>query len=317
VRSSLLKTLALPLLCFSIQTQAEEVDQFSNLHLPLADARTIVNAKTNFFFEKSIAEANEYGDCNENELLDRMHHYLSFKNTLNGGEFNKWLVKSSDVPRHEIRIKDSVYGEFGFFNAIFFKLGHPPSREIRIGQLRVGTDKLDHFLSRGLKYYKELQGTPPTQSELEALLDRNRQLEAGLWGQWPTGVFSYGDLASNYQGMRFWFHLFGKNSKALGKNMGPFVSCENHQWKKTKDFDWSLYLDDSMLETINCSQFADESLAQSFKTQLARISHQHDRKIQCPMDAKRFNAMKAKYDDLGISRFIINRAGISSQYHAQ
>ena len=48
-----------------------------------------------------------------------------------------------------------------------------------------------------------------------------------------TGVFSYGDLSANFNGMRFWNHVLQKNDDILGSehNLGPYVTCSADKWQ--------------------------------------------------------------------------------------
>lgn len=75
---------------------------------------------------------------------------------------------------------------------------------IRIGDTLVGTDKLGHFISQGLKYYRShLAGW----SE-ERIAGRGRFNERWIFGQATTSVYSNADLVANWEGYRFFRSLF-------------------------------------------------------------------------------------------------------------
>ena len=73
--------------------------------------------------------------------------------------------------------------------------------------------------------------------------------ETGYFGAMTTGVHSYGDLVSNYQGMQFWIDLLGK----YGHVDQPFVQCVDNKWKMMKEFRWERYVDAGWDESINCN----------------------------------------------------------------
>ncbi len=109
-----------------------------------------------------------------------------------------------------------------------------------------------------------------------------------------TGVFSYGDLSANFNGMRFWNHMLQKRDDVLGVayNVGPYVRCEAGKWKTTEfKIDFRNYVDASM-----------ES--RGF--------------YQCPRDVKLLEQMQTKYNvlmahdptGLTISHWIINMKGL-------
>ena len=53
-------------------------------------------------------------------------------------------------------------------------------------------------------------------------------------GAYGTGVMSYGDLAANFNGMRFWNHILGKRKDILNQDLGPYVKCKDRKWVVNK-----------------------------------------------------------------------------------
>ena len=136
-----------------------------------------------------------------------------------------------------------------------------------------------------------------------------------------TGVFSYGDLSANFNGMRFWNHMLQKRDDVLGfeYNAGPYVRCEAGKWKTTEfKIDFRNYVDASMDESINCRKLATKGGVTQSKTAMeSRGFH------ECPRNAKLLEQMHAKYNilmahdpsGLTISHWIINTKGIGQVNH--
>lgn len=295
-------------------SRAEEVDQFSSLAIPLRDSRLVMNTKVNELIGDAIDRSNaESRDCRESTLYHNLQHNFSFKNQLIGGVFNKWIVETPDVDRLEMKISSTIYGSFPFLDAPFFRLGHPDSREIQVGKFRIGTDKVDHFFSRGYKYFLSFKNLGRSLVALNSLLQSGLSLESGLWGQVATGVFSYGDLAANYHGLRFWNAVLADpNSQfdalAIGPSV-PYVSCQHHRWVQVRDFDWNRYIDDSWDETVNCNLFAEKSLVRKIRNEFARLSLSKGQHISCPMQKDRLVSLYKTYSHRGLARYLVNREG--------
>ncbi|MFC6672641.1 hypothetical protein [Marinobacterium aestuariivivens] len=64
----------------------------------------------------------------------------------------------------------------------------------------MGLDKLGHFFAQGWQYF-EL--TALGGGTLEQALALGREQEQGRYGYLTTGIFSYADLAANFNGWRF------------------------------------------------------------------------------------------------------------------
>lgn len=295
-------------------SRAEEVDQFSNYGLQLNDSRPVLNAKVNALMTEAIRHSNQLSSgCDPSRLYSSLHHYFSFKNQFIGGIFNKWIVESPEVDRNELKISATIYGDFPFLEAPFFRLGHPDSRELRVGQIKIGTDKIDHFFSRGYKYFLAFKRAGGTSTALKALLQDGFRLESGLWGQIATGVFSYGDLAANFHGLRFWNDVLGQPTNSGDyfwvAQSQPYVACQRQRWVQLRNFDWSRYIDDAWDETVNCNLFAEKSLAAKIKERLADLSINNNVVFACPMHKERLERLYENYQRRGLAQYLVNGKG--------
>ena len=75
----------------------------------------------------------------------------------------------------------------------------------------MGTDKIDHFFQQGYDYYARVTrieaaggGTPEA---IAAAVARGVRQEHNWFGTLASGVYSNGDLAANYAGMKFYLNL--------------------------------------------------------------------------------------------------------------
>jgi hypothetical protein len=122
---------------------------------------------------------------------------------------------------------------------------------VNIGNNLVGTDKLGHFLGIGKSYFNRMKNYHQT---LKQVMEYGENSEDKYFGGTTTGVHSFGDLVSNYEGLIFWQSLFG------GEN--PLIKCQEGVLIKNKSFDWMDYITDAWDESINCSTFRNEKINQ-------------------------------------------------------
>src|SRR5690606_31300933 len=125
---------------------------------------------------------------------------------------------------------------------------------INLGGHKIGVDKLEHLFDRGYAYFEEHY---LNKKGIEETLINGVWWEKALYGgkKWGTGVFSYGDLAANFNGMRFWNDILGKNRDVLGESIDPYILCHDNKWIQINQVDITHYIDASYDEAINCSKF--------------------------------------------------------------
>lgn len=185
---------------------------------------------------------------------------------------------------------------------LFASKGITMSGVMRVGDQTIGTDKLEHMFGQGFNYFTKnyLKGKGEIKAVKGGIFGEKFFLGGNKIG---NGVFSYGDLGANFNGMRFWNHVLQKRDDVLGvdHNIGPYIACENNKWVQVKELDFTDYIDDSMDESINCAKFPTEKTAQRFKDRLTKMG------MVCPMDTGRRDAMVVKYRQM--AKWIINTDG--------
>jgi len=131
---------------------------------------------------------------------------------------------------------------------------------IRLGDTLVGTDKLGHFVSQGLKYYRSaLAGW-----SAERIAWRGRVGERWLFGQATTSVYSNADLVANWEGLRFYGSLFDDGVVA-GKP--AIVRFARGGATVARGFDWRDHVNDYWDEALHPSHLS-PGLARHFAARL-------------------------------------------------
>ena len=289
-----------------LTAMAAEVDQFTRRNEFLSDSSELLNTKANLAIENSINAANLKGKaCSEKVLYKELRKY--FSNHVRG-ELIKDVLANPDMPKRHISLKDSVYRDWTFWDGLgmgFTLLSRKAitmSDVMRVGDQEVGVDKLEHMFGQGFSYFKK--NYLKEKGELAAV-KKGIFFEKYLLGgqKMGNGVFSYGDLSANFNGMRFWNHMLLLRDDVLGVdfNLGPYITCENNIWVKAKELDLKNYIDDSVNETINCSKFPSENTLNKFKDRLTLMG------TSCPVDQKRLDAVNLKYRHM--AKWIINPDG--------
>ncbi len=245
-------------LAFAGAASAYETDQYSNRLLPLADAAPELNRKTNDALTKIAADWRRGAD--RHAFAVEVYHALGGLHWVD--RIERFAMKSSIVeklPQYRWR---SVYrGAPIWATRVGFVFGIGAT--IRVGDSLLGTDKLGHFISQGLKYYRShLAGW----SE-ERIAWRGRFNERWLFGQATTSVFSNADLVANYEGYRFYRSLF-EDDVLAGK--GRIVRFTGAGAKIERPFDWRDHVNDYWDEALHPS-FLSPGLARFMSRRLPSL----------------------------------------------
>lgn len=246
--------------------RAAEADHFTLPEGQVADITDKVNNLANEGLARAIEDLNVAGGCDDSRAgEERLYERLTdvFSNHKKGQLVN--AIIDGDIPRTIIPLKESVYSEWTIWNG--FLLGRRGAAKsplalfplVRIGDTTVGVDKLEHMFGMGLRYFKKHYFEErPLVSVLKGGIFKEKTFLGG--NMLATGVFSYADLAANFNGMRFWNHMLQKRDDVLGaqQNAGPYLLCREGKWVKNAErpIDFRAYVDASMQESMNCSKFA-------------------------------------------------------------
>lgn len=302
------KFLGLGLMLVSGLSYGAEVDQFTRRDEPLKDSRELLNTKANIAITKSIKLANDKNQgCLEEPLYAELREYFAnhFK-----GELTKDVLSDPNIEKRIVNLPDSVYQDWSTWDGIgmgfslFSKKGLTMSGVMRVGDQTIGTDKLEHMFGQGFNYFKKnyLKNKGEVSAVKKGIFGEKFLLGGNKIG---NGVFSYGDLGANFNGMRMWNHMLQLRDDVLGadRNIGPYIACENDQWVQVKQIDFADYIDDSMDEAINCAKFPTQKTADKFADRLRIMG------MSCPMDQRKVDDLVVKYRQM--SKWIINTDGVA------
>ncbi len=304
----------------TVSSFSAETDQYTTRSQQMADSLNQINQIANEHLITAINSANQSQGCN-NIANDKYVLYTHLKKEFanhSKGEFTKKILHLDSLDTHVIPLKESVYGKWSIFNG--FLLGRKKAASsplalsplIKLNGYRVGIDKLEHMFGMGFIYFKQhhLKNRKLQRVLKGGILREKTALGGNILA---TGVFSYADLAANFNGMRFWNHMLQLEDDVLGKsyNIGPYIKCIQGEWTVNKEIDFSDYIDESMDESINCSKFASRSGLKKYKAAIKSI----DSSYKCPMSNDKVRAMELKYKtrlnkQRSISDWIINTNGI-------
>ncbi|MFL5785668.1 MAG: hypothetical protein ACJ76H_13715 [Bacteriovoracaceae bacterium] len=215
---------------FSLSGYALETDNYFVWNKELRDSSSYIDR----YFEEKISEAlttitsPETKTC-EQVTIEIAHNFAS--HLVHDNPVENWLfsVLSAEeiIPATLNWVEESIYREPYMFYIPWFGL----APNIQVNGFYFGTDKLSHFASTGMIYYKifqrELSKTKNTDLALKAAIDWGVRDEKSVHGFWASGVFSFADLESNYQGLRFYRNFCEGNSPYLQKKPSGHWSLSN------------------------------------------------------------------------------------------
>lgn len=249
-------------LCFALLAEsftllAFETDQYNLPAEPLADIGDEVSDYAAENIEKAFGKINagiaesqiclerksKKTNCDSVEKEKAKLKYLRSEAALAreifkllGGGIPPFTNSGTWMEKHEFKASPARY-KTSFKNSIF--KAFPPvywtiSETVRIYGAEFGTDKIAHFFQQGYTYYKiieraENKKMSPARA-LKKATNWGRMTEKTYYGVLVSGVFSNGDLAANYAGMKFYQSLT-REIKIGGKTRPPVLILENGFWK--------------------------------------------------------------------------------------
>jgi hypothetical protein len=227
-----------------------ESDQLTARLHELDDARQLANATANEMLARAIARTNVMaadadGTCRSDtatlshELARNIREVMG-KTTLipsrgeQGimyyGTYAAWL-ETGPIDRYTFTERNDIYSQVSFAENPIIATWAPAST-IRLGDVLLGVDKIDHFWVQGHLYYEKAhQGERDEQA-----VRYGTRTERMKWGMMTTGVFSYADLAANYDGYRFYRDLLQPGSILQRDEDGCVVQVEGFDWGSVVDW---------------------------------------------------------------------------------
>ena len=235
---------------------AYESDQLTGRDQPPADALVAANAELNRMLSVAVENLNGKTNCVGTDeamrvaLAREIFEVVGINTTIPArgklppmveGAYGAWL-ETGAIERRTFADREDIYGGVTFWeNAILDRFG--PASTIRLGNVLLGTDKIDHFWVQGYLYFKVSRwGQDP-----ERAIRWGTRTERTIWGLGSTQIFSFGDLAANYDGFTLYNELLSPESEFHRRPDG----CV----EQSRPFDWSEWVDWEYDEVLNPSVY--------------------------------------------------------------
>ena len=316
--------LSLFLLCHC--AAAAEIDSVTPRRVELEDSLAAINEIFNQRIKQGIENANAYSGvvtdpedldaidtdefCDEEvlyaELRKAIYQSLTASWGLKGYDLDKQLRSLLKQYSYSLSLNDSIYRDIDYLEGFSLNLKELSDVVTVSGHL-VGLDKIGHFFAQGWEYF-EL--THEDDHDIEQALDWGRRQEAGKFGYSTTGIFSFADLAANFNGWRFWNRVLLRQDDPLKGLIGNlfnrrYVSCDIQiidsirrrrvirAWAYNARFDFSDYIDGAWDEGSNCNSYADPFIEAKVTARINNV----DPDFKCPHKIDDCVQARDKYGD--------------------
>lgn len=249
-------------LVFCAVASANETDQFYDRDKPIADSTEVLNKKVN----ETIAEivARRRNDPKQKNIVNAVYRKLGGRRFVD--KLERWLIKSPEVEKREVRRRDSIYSGMPIWSTrTIYILGLGPT--LSVNNQLIGSDKISHFLSQGWKFHKRYQ----KYGSEEAAAKRSVFTERAIFGSAATGSFSNADLVANFEGYRFYRSLF-EDDVIPGKP--AILRWEDGRWVVQREFDWADHVNEYWDEALNMNSY-DVLLRKRMHKKLVNICPQY------------------------------------------
>ena len=221
---------------------ALETDQYFSWGRWLEDSTDIVNARVIFELEAVVDDLNRARHPDRISCEKVRGRFNSRFRMLLFNRLELWAVSSplvSRAPSGKDEFRDYRRG-YLYHNTSALDTGTwmPPSPTVEVNGVRIGTDKLTHFIGTSWSYvrwYHSARRKGATHEEaVERALKKGLRVENTILGKGVSGVFSPGDLEANHQGLLFFY--------SLCEGEEPLLELEDGRWRLARPFDLRDYV---------------------------------------------------------------------------
>lgn len=236
--------LVLPLLVAS--AAAYETDQLTWRERQLVDATDTADALLAPLLAEAVAATNERTGCagTDDEVRQVLAHQIReatsrrrpmpSRGLLRAPGFSVYTaaLEGSDADRFAFDHREDLYGGLSAWQSVVLATAGTCST-FEIAGVRIGSDKLDHFLDTGFHYFQAARARGE-----ERALSRGTAQERSIYGLLTSKAFSWADLAANYDGWRFYAGLLGPGSPFARDERGCVAQIGRFTWRDHVRIDW-------------------------------------------------------------------------------
>jgi len=246
------------ILILNIFVFAGEVDQYLAWNQLPNDESHYLNTLFNEEIQAALNNINKkHSDCSCEEAAGRILKHFGIGLNTSLEKQLKNLIDLDKYPPNDIHIseryKRSIFRkEVPNKNIIKYQeysLNLQIDEVVNVGGIYIGLDKLTHFTASGYLYYKiyrlALEFADSKEAAIEMAIAMGIYGEKNILVKIPTGVFSFADLESNYQGFQFALDLCGSGLTQLKRS--------GKGWELSRSFDLRNYVNPYWDESFNTS----------------------------------------------------------------
>lgn len=265
-----------------------ETDQYTAPPQPLADIGDDVTDKVYGEISNAVKSVNKEIDRNTGHNNPKEWFYATYQKQLQyyqsedaivkkvfealgpgspATKIESWIARNNFHKKNVLfdpPTKDTIYtmsqkSHFSFFFTLS-RLG--PT--INMFGFSIGADKVGHFSQQGYEYWgvytRELaKGSSETEAIQRAVQNGITQ-EEGEYGFQYTGVYSNGDLAANYAGLKFYINLTHEITIG-GRRLPPVLVRKGNHWEmnpaRSKSTLLRPFISDHLNEAVNPNVYVD------------------------------------------------------------
>ncbi|MBS1795306.1 MAG: hypothetical protein JSS81_15725 [Acidobacteria bacterium] len=183
-----------------------------------------------------------------------------------GGGIPPFTNSDSWIKSHKFKAQPALYKTsfsksiYRTFPSNYFTI----SETVNLFGVNLGIDKIAHIFQQGYTYYKTVEdgrkNDLPREKALKKAVDWGRISEKTYYGYWVSGIYSNGDLAANYAGMKFYEGLT-REIEIAGRRRPPVVVLKDGLWTVNENVDLRAellrpFISDHLNEALNPSHYA-------------------------------------------------------------
>lgn len=284
------------LICLmSFQVFSTEIDSFTDRDPALRESVFQLNAIVEGYFDDALEYANNQDSCDSRVIqkgIDRKTGILPW------APIEDDIEKSVLIDKRHSTVAESVYQDMTFTEGIALhiaKLGYL----MRVDGIFIGSDKFGHFFQQGQAYFNLVHRKGKL---LQDALDWGDMTERTYFGLTTTGIYSYGDLNANFEGMKFWERITGIGLTAKDQ---PYFTCNKNVWERNAPFDWRDYISHTWDEGINCSRYKTPEIEGRILARILKLEKDRNTHLVCPIEPRCLE-MKQRYGSMA-SHFITKK----------
>lgn len=281
---------------------AAEIDSLTGREIRLSDSTRALERRLNDALRAGVERANSRGGvCDESALYAELRH--AFASPFIGHVIAESLNADDELDSRRVLRTDSIYRDLGLLDAVsvYWK---DLSAVVRVGDTLMGVDKVGHFVVEGWDYFEtaDLDG-----DGVEAAMEWGEGAEDTYFGRYTTGVRSYADLVANFEGLRFWQDVLGRDEDPIPGTRRwhrPLIRCGRwlglfgeKRWRFSHGIDLDDYVTPAWDEAVNCCSYRNAEIEALVTARVDELSEAAGRDLTCPIDADACSKARERYGD--------------------